>query len=288
MQLIIQVNHTENPKEIYELPCNFEETHFKNKWLARYYAAKERNDPISEPWAFYNLNDSWSDTHTLEFLNQQLSICNNLVPNMFNRYLLDVDDQDALNYLHSVFELRHGKLDSWKTDPLFKKHGKKLLKALSLVNQTIHRCEGVHSNNKKIRVVYFDLPKTELYSLEDYKLFTTSVEFGGVYVNYADVGKPINELAIAEDVYHYDVVPFLHYSSDFVIRFNDSDGVERLRVEEEYKKANSDIIAIAGYQLDDPRITSGTLKIAQLQYKSKKLILAKLSKYNNIIDVIVR
>ena len=287
MQLIIQLNHLENPGEIYELPCNFEETHFKNKWLARFYAAKERNDPISEPWSFYNLNDTWSDTYTLEFLNKQLSICNGLVPMLFNTRLTDINDQDTLNYLHSVFEQTHGKLDEWKTRTLFKKYGRKLRKALSNINQTIHRCEDSH-NSKKIRVVYFDLPKTELYTHQDYKIFTTVVEFGGVYVHYTDVGKPIEELAIADDVYHQDIVPYLHYSVDFSIKFNDFDGIEQSQAEEQYKNDNRDMIADCGYEYGDPRLTSGSIKIAQLEYKSKHNTLTEISKYNNIHDVIIK
>lgn len=190
MRLIIQVNNTNNPSEIYELSCIFEETHFKNKWLARYYAAKERNDPISEPWAFYNLNDQWSDEYTIKFLNEHIDICNEIVPDLFNRHLADVSDQETLNYLHSVFEITHGQLDEWKDNPLFKEHPVQLRESLSQVNQTIHRCEWANSEqNRKIRVVYFDLPKTELYTEEDYALFSTAINFGGVYVHYADVGK---------------------------------------------------------------------------------------------------
>ena len=122
MQLIIQLNNTDNPDDIYDLRCTFEDTPFKDKWLARFYAAKERNDPISEPWAFYNLNNAWSDHYTVGFLNHQIFECNAIVPGMFERYLTDIKDHDTLNYLHSVFELHHGKLDEWKTNPLFKEH----------------------------------------------------------------------------------------------------------------------------------------------------------------------
>ena len=288
MELIIQLNHSDHPDEIYELPCDFEDTHFKNKWLARFYAAKERNDPISEPWAFYNLNDAWTNNHTVEFLNQKIEICNELVPGMFSRYLTDIADQDTLNYLHSVFELHHGKLDEWKTDPLFEAHPTALRESLSHINQTIHRCEESNHNDRKIRVVYFDLPKTEEYAVEDYELFTTAIDFGGVYVHYTDVGKPIEELAVAEDEWHYGIVPYLHYSADFSIRFNNDDGVEQHRLETLYKANNSDLLRQSGFKRLDYRLTPGSIKIAQLKYEIEQETLAKVSKYNNIYDVIVR
>ena len=87
MKLVIQLTHTDRPHDLYELPCVFEETHFKNKWLARYYAAMERGDEISEPWAFYNLNDDWSEEKTLAFLNEKIDLCNELVPNLFGKPL---------------------------------------------------------------------------------------------------------------------------------------------------------------------------------------------------------
>ncbi len=291
MKLIIQINNTDRPEVIYELPCDFEETHFKNKWLARFYAAKERGDPISEPWAFYNLNEDWSDEHTLEFINEKIDICNSMVPGLFNTHLTDINDQDTLNYLHSVFEKTHGKLDEWKTNPLFNTvlHPIAFRESLSHINQTIHRCEGIDVNtNRKIRVVYFDLPKTELYADKDYNLFTTTLEFGGVYVHYTDVGKTIEELAMVDDTYHFDVVPYLHYSADFSIKFNDSDGVARQLKEQEYIEDNREILMSKGYAPDDVRLTSGSIKIAQLEYESKEDVLAVVARCNNIYDVIIK
>ena len=291
MKLIIQINNTNRSDVIYELPCNFEETHFKSKWLARFYAAKERGDAISEPRAFYNLNNAWSAEFTLEFLNKHIDVCNRMVPGLFDTHLTDISDSDTLNYLHSVFERTHGKLDEWKTNPIFNTvpHPIAFRESLSHINQTIHRCEGTHIvTNKKIRVVYFDLPKTELYADKDYNLFTTTLEFGGVYVHYTDVGKPIEELAETNDAYHHDIVPYLHYSADFSIKFNDDDGVVRQLKETEYKEDNLEILMSKGYAPDDVRLTAGSIKIAQLEYDNKEDVLAIVARCNNIFDVIIK
>jgi len=292
MKLVIQLNHTSAPTLIYELPCTFEETHFKDKWLARFYAAKERKDPISEPWAFYNLNNEWSNDWLVSFMNQKIDICNEIKPGLFNRHLTDVTDQQTLNYLHAVFEITHGTLDSWKEDQLLL-NNPALRESLSYINQTIHRCESSGDpQSRKIRVVYFDLPKTELYAPEDYDLFTTSMDFGGVYVHYTDVGKPIQELAVANDTDHHAIVPYLHYSADFIIRFCDSDGIAQLNAEEEYKRTNATLLSEFGYEVGDVRLTAGKIKIAQLDFTpdpfNKQNVLNKIAKCNNIANVIIK
>ena len=287
MDLVVELTHTERPNDIYTLECQLLDTPFKDKWLARYYAAMERGDKISEPWAFYNLNNEWTEEQTLRFLNERIDICNQIVPGLFDRNLDDINDQDTLNYLHAVFEETHGKLDEWKDSPIFKEHPRLLRESLSHINQTIHRCEG-HGSDKKIRVVYFDLPKTELLSAEDYDLFTTQVDFGGVYMHYTDVGKPIEELAVANDQYHHDIVPYLHYSVDFSIRFYDDDGIRDRERQELYVKDNQQYLTHIGYPPGDPRLTPGTIKIAQLDYAYRAQVLGDIKHYNWIHKVIVR
>jgi hypothetical protein len=288
MKLIIELSHTDRPYDLHRLVCNLEETPFKNKWLARYYAAKERNDKISEPWAFYNLNNDWNEKWVLAFLNQKIDICNEIWPDgdLFDRHIDDIKDQDTLNYLHAVFEETHGKLDAWMDNPHLNASPPALRESLSHINQTIHRCEG-HEFDKKIRVVYFDLPKTKVYAPEDYELFTTRIDFGGVYVNYADVGKPLEELAIANDHYHHDIVPYLHYSVDFIVKFYDDDGVDQHRAEQEYIDNNHELLASKGYAPNDLCLTPGRIKIAQLEYKSQRSVLNELKHYNWIHDVII-
>ena len=117
---------------------------------------------------------------------------------------------------------------------------------------------------------------------------TTATDFGGVYVHYTDVSKAVEELAVTEDAYHYDIVPYLHYSADFSIKFNDTDGVEQQRLEQLYKDNNSDILGCCGYKHNDPRLTAGSIKLAQLEYDSKHAVLVELAKYNNVLDVVIR
>jgi hypothetical protein len=282
---ILRLSNKNNHQDIYDLEFDLIDSSFLLKWVDRYLLAKQRQDNISEPWAFYNLNNDWSESATVDFLNYHINQCNNLVPRLFSQTLSDINDQDTLNYIHSVFELHHGKLDEWQTNSLFIENPK-LREHLSFINQTVHRCESL-GKIKKIRIVYFDLPKTEKFSDSDYKLFTDQIEFGGLYTLYADVGKNLESLATDNDDHHHDFVPNLHYSVDCVVKFVDNDGIENQKLYNNFLVENWDYFRSKGYVKNDPRLTTGAIQIAQLNYTNKQQILNDLQNYNYIQDLIV-
>lgn len=284
-QLIVRLSKKDDYRQTYDLKFKLEKHSFVAKWIDRYLAAQQRQDPISEPWAFYNLNNDWSNEHIIDFINHHIDICNSYVPNMFEKKLENTHDQDTLNYIHSVFEMHHGKIDEWLSNPLFEKNPKELRESLSHINQTVHRAESTKSY---IRVVYFDLPKDFVFSIEDYALFTDSVDFGGIYTLYADVGKNLESLSQDRDDHHHDFVPNLHYSVDFVIRFFDvnfQQANERKQLYKQFFDNNKDYFESKGYFWGDPRLTTGSIKLAQLTYSDKQQILEEVSQYNNIQGV---
>ena len=286
-QLIVRLSKKEDHRLTYDLKFKLEKHSFVTKWVDRYLAAQQRQDPISEPWAFYNLNNDWSNDRIIEFINHHIDICNRYVPNMFERKLESIQDQDTLNYIHSVFEIHHGKIDEWLTNPLFENNPKELRESLSHINQTVHRAES-HNKNGYIRVVYFDLPKDCTFEEDDYKLFTDLIEFGGVYTLYADVGKNLESLSRDHDYHHHDFVPNLHYSVDFVIRFFDLTDQEvkgRHQLYKQFFENNKDYFESKGYYWGDPRLTTGAIKLAQLVYSDKQQVLEEVSRYNNIQSV---
>lgn len=283
--LIVRLSKKHDYRQTYDLKFKLEKHSFVAKWIDRYLAAQQRQDPISEPWAFYNLNNDWSNEHIIDFINHHIDICNSYVPNMFEKKLENIHDQDTLNYIHSVFEMHHGKIDEWLSNPLFEKNPKELRESLSHINQTVHRAESTKSY---IRVVYFDLPKDFVFSVEDYALFTDTVDFGGIYTLYADVGKNLESLSQDHDDHHHDFVPNLHYSVDFVIRFFDvnfQQANERKQLYKQFFDNNKDYFESKGYFWGDPRLTTGSIKLAQLTYSDKQQILEEVSQYNNIQGV---
>lgn len=285
--IIVRLSQKNNHSKTIDLRFKLESNQFVYKWTERYLAAQQRQDPISEPWAFYNLNQDWSEQTIVDFINHHIDVCNSYVPEMFDRKLTSVQDQDTLNYIHSVFEQHHGQIDDWLTNIIFEKHPKQLRESLSHINQTVHRAES-HSRNPYIRVVYFDLPKDYSFDAEDYKLFTDCVDFGGIYTLYADVGKNLESLSKDNDCHHHDFVPNLHYSADFAIRFFDVSEQEAKTKKQSYKKfydEHRDYFEHKGYNWGDPRLTTGAIKLAQLIYTDKEKLLQKISEYNNIQSV---
>ena len=286
--ITVRLSKKDNHQDTYDLNFDLISSSFLPKWIDRFLHAQQRQDNISEPWALYNLNDQWNAQYTVDFLNQNINTCNNIHPGMFTRNISDIDDQDTLNYLHSVFELHHGQLDTWQTNPIFQtEQGNQLRQCLSHINQTVHRCEGHARLDPKLRVVYFDLPKTERFTEEDYKLFVNTVDFGGMYTLYADVGKPLDALAIDDDDHHHDFVPNLHYSVDFQVGFYDNTDNFFIHKCKEFYDANATYFNDKGYQWGDPELTTGHIKIAQLRYDNKQLVLDNLKNYNNIQSVFV-
>ena len=285
--IIVRLSQKDNHRATFDLRFKLESNQFVHKWTERYLAAQQRQDVISEPWAFYNLNNDWSENKIAEFINHHIDICNSYVPGMFDRKLDSINDQDTLNYIHSVFERHHGQIDDWLDNILFEKHPTELRESLSHINQTVHRAES-HSKKPYIRIVYFDLPKDYTFDKEDYKLFTDTVDFGGAYTLYADVGKNLESLSRDQDDHHHDFVPNLHYSADFTVRFFDIAEQESQIRREQYQtfyESKKEYFENKGYHWGDPRLTTGAIKLAQLIYTDKEKMLEQISKYNNIQSV---
>ena len=287
--LIIRLSQKENYSETYDLHFNLIQSSFLPKWIDRLLNAQQRQDPISEPWAFYDCDNRASNVDVQQMLNTQIDFCNSISPGLFDRKLENINDQDCLNYIHSIFELHHGKLDEWLTNPLFNTpQGNELRHALSQINQLVHKCESATRNKSpKIRVVWFDLPKTKCYSQNDYTLFTNDIEFGGLYTLYADVGKNLESLASDNDHHVHDFVPNLHYSADFQVRFHDRNGNHIAHRCDRYLQDNWEYFKSKGYSKNDPRLTTGNIKLAQLQFNDRKEILDALSQYDNIQNVLI-
>jgi len=283
-KIIIRLSLKEDYTQTYDLIFNLVASSFLPKWVNRYLHCKQRQDSISEPQAFYNLNNDWSNQRIVEEINTSIDFCNQY-ERIFDRHLASIEDQDTLNYIHSVFELRHGQLDMWKNDLLVNKFPE-LRKALSSINQAVHRAES-HGRNPRIRCVWFDLPKTEKFTSEDYKLFTNQVDFGGIYTLYADVGKNLESLSTDNDTHHHDFVPNLHYSVDFVVNFYETSGIQEQKIHKEYLLNNLEYFKNIGYTAEDPRLTTGRIKLAQLEYKDKQTVLTNIANHNNIQDVIL-
>jgi hypothetical protein len=257
---------------------------FVPKWVNRVLEAQQNQYPISEPWAMYNLNSDMNDEFIKENINRLMKEVDQ-EHELFGIQIEDIKDQDLLNKIHAIFEETHGALDEWKTNPVFKNKSEMFRKNLSEINQLVHACESARGT-PKIRIVWFDLPKTKLFNDDDYDLFTNKRTFGSLYHLYSDVGKNIEALTEDNDDHHHGVVPNLHYSADCVCYFRDNSEGEVMQMEREQKKyieRNGNYLKENGYAVDDKRLTTGRVEIARLETDlDNEELLEKMKNFNHI------
>lgn len=289
-KVLVRFSKQNNYNDCYDLTFRLINNSFVPKWIDRINQAKSRQDPISEPWAMKRFNQNLSPQDCLLRLNQLIDSVNTY-EKLFDRKLKDINDQDTLNQIHSVFEKHHGKLDEWLKNPLFDNKPKQFREWLSQINQYVHLCEQVKDNRPSVRFVWFDLPKTEKFSNDDYKLFTNRYDFGVIYSLYADVGKNIEALAEDDDDHHHDFVPNLHFSADCRVDFGTFPEARVKENEIKYKKfimENQSMLESKGYTINDPRLTCGHIPIAKLiTNKSETQIVHELSQYDCIQDLVL-
>lgn len=286
--VIVRLSKKSNHSDIFDLKFKLLDNLFVPKWIDCILLTQQLQYPISEPWAFYNLNNQFTEELIVNKINDLISQINTY-EKLFDCKLKNTNDQDTLNKIHSIFEKHHGKLDEWLTNPLFKNKPKHFRNLLSQINQFVHLCESRQSKTQKIRIVWFDLPKTNKFSNDDYKLFTNARKFGTLYTLYSDVGKNIESLTIDNDAHHHDIVPNLHYSADCKIYFYTDTSNEIEQRQQKYKKyldENEQYLKTKGYTKNDSRLTTGHIPLAKLETKyNEKELLNHLSNFDNIQSV---
>jgi hypothetical protein len=185
------------------------------KWIERIELAQKRYE-IDDPKRFYGFGPLESQQkYALNSINECIDIIN-AQTNLIDRKLMVVNDQDTLNYLHHIFEINHGLLDKQVNKNI------KLMTDLSNLNILIHRCEAVSRNALPRHVItWFGLPKDKLLDDADYDHMIYNWLPGTVFLNYCEIGKTMEDLAIDNDHYIADEAfqPFKHYSADFVVYF---------------------------------------------------------------------
>jgi hypothetical protein len=241
------------------------------RWVSKIFAAQSAGYPIDHPDRFYGFNSHQHQVQdALHRINQCVDVINQFKP-IVDRKLTDINDQDTLNYLHHIFEVYHGLLD--KPTKFFLVAPKLVQQALSELNLCVHRCERVGRNTipkPSHTVTYFGLPKTDRLALQDYALFTDLMKFGGIYLNYVEIGKTIADLAQDQDQYIDDQAfkPFRHYSADFYVTLYDSNpqltGKLRYNINDYYIK-NSQFFINQGLDINHPYLRPGSIQVAEIR-----------------------
>lgn len=253
---------------------------------------------MDNPDRFYGFG-SFDDEceKAIGLINQSISTINDYQP-LIQRSISDVRDQDTLNYLHNIFEKYHGQLDQqdhefWRAAP------QTVRQALADLNIHVHRCESLRSGKLLPRFVctWYGMPKNDVlphYLKEKYSVDRS--QFGGVYLNYAEIGKTAQDMAFDNDTYMDEKMfqPFNHYSADFTVEFFD-DSEETIENRQKktfsYFESNRNFFSKFGIEsADDIRIKPIKFKIGQLLYEfqDKEYIISQIRKDQWVSSVILK
>ena len=176
--------------------------------------------PLDDPKRFYGFNslekDKSNALRNCQVIVQEINAWNPII----EKTLSAVEDQDTLNYLHSVFEQWHGLLDQQPRHPVYGIIPNYVRKLLADLNVAVHRCESVaRGNAPRFVCTWYGMPKDQELP-EDIRAScgVLSPEFGTVCLNYCEVGKTLEDLVIDRDRYisAQAFKPFKHFSADFV------------------------------------------------------------------------
>ena len=281
---LLRLSQKKDHTKYFDLKFKLLNHHFVKKWIDCILEAQQKGYQISEPWAIYNINNKLNAEFVKNNLNRLIKEVDN-IHKLFGFQLSDITDQNTLNKIHAIFELNHGRLDAWKTNPLFKNKPDQFRKNLSEINQFVHACEGVNSASK-IRIVWFDLPKYKTFTDEDYQLFTNKRTFGSIYTLYCDVGKNIESLAIDNDDHHHGIAPNIHYSADCHVYFCTDSNHEISMLENKHRsyiENNKKYIESQGYQINSKKLTTGRIELAKLETDlTEKELIEKIKIFDNI------
>jgi hypothetical protein len=220
----------ENTRDTITLEFALRDNPVVERWVERVKTA-QASYPIDDPKRFYGFGtEDEQISNALVGINKCIELVNSH-KRIINRTLLDIRDQDTLNYLHHIFEVHHGLLDQqtgdyWSTAPSGAR------RALADLNIWVHRCETAGRGAEPRHVVtWFGLPKDRTLDIADYSYFTDTWQPGTVFLNYVEIGKTIQDLAEDNDQYIAPEAfqPFRHYSADFVVRFFGQDQIQANR-----------------------------------------------------------
>lgn len=247
---------------------------FVNLWIERIYTALQQYT-VDDPTRFYGLDEN-DILNSIDKINRCIFTINSHRP-IINRTVSNPIDVDTLNYLHNIFEVYHGLLDQ-QTHEFFISAPDNVKKSLADLNILVHRCESCIRGMKPRHVVtYFGLAKNKVLLPEHYELFTPQYSFGSVYLNYVEIGKTLEDLAIDNDQYISEDAfqPYKHYSADFSVMFFDSSIAEinytKQKMTEFYIK-NKNFFDKLDLNLESGMLKPGRIPLADLDSHGQELL----------------
>lgn len=269
----IEINYA-NPndlEDVYSVQFKLKDHAVAQKW-ANMVTIADKKYPIDDPGRFYGFYDKEELINQgMTKINSTIDIINSFKP-IVDRHLENITDQDTLNYLHHIFEIYHGLLDSqtsdfWNTSP------QSVKKALADLNIQVHECESIGRNATPTpanAVTWYNMPKVTKLRDDDYNLFEMGSRIGNIYLLYTEIGKTLEDLSFDNDQYIFETAfkPFRYISADFIVKYyNDIDLSKlesKINLMEKYYHRNEKFFTDRGLHWGHPYLSPGTISVAEL------------------------
>jgi len=237
-------------------------------WLERMSARNQY--PLDCPDRFYGFDPrEQEENRALAMIQNNIDTINNYSP-IIAKKITSVRDQDALNYLHNIFERYHGLLDRQDRN-FFVSAPTEVKQALADLNINVHRCESVARGNRpRFVCTWYGLPKIKTLPDTVFQYGTLNPKFGSVCLNYCEIGKTLEDLTQDRDNYIGDDAfrPFNHYSADFNVRLHEetvSYAAEKLLRMQQYYLDHQTFFYDRGYtKFQDARLLPLRFPVAEL------------------------
>ena len=276
-----------------ELSFVIGETNIAQRWARKLHFAISKRYKLDDPRRFYGHTSlSKESKDTLKWITECIDTINDHDP-IIERSISRVDDQDTLNYLHSMFEQYHGQLG--EPTGWFESAPDTVQRAIAELNVLVHRCESlVRGAKPRLVCTYYRMPKQDCLAWSDYDLMTDHTAFGDLCLNYCEIGKTLEDFWRDQDDYvtAQTFKPFRYFSADFNVRLYELDA-EELQYQRtgiaEYYDANREQFESAGIRdRRHPHLKAGTIVVAQLipEHRDKALTVFAEHSYVSSIELI--
>ena len=276
-----------------ELSFVIGETNIAQRWARKLHFAISKRYKLDDPRRFYGHTSlSKESKDTLKWITECIDTINDHDP-IIERSISRVDDQDTLNYLHSMFEQYHGQLG--EPTGWFESAPDTVQKAIAELNVLVHRCESlVRGAKPRLVCTYYRMPKQDCLAWSDYDLMTDHTAFGDLCLNYCEIGKTLEDFWRDQDEYvtAQTFKPFRYFSADFNVRLYELNA-EELQEQRtgiaEYYDANREQFESAGIRdRRHPHLKAGTIVVAQLipEHRDKALTVFAEHSYVSSIEII--
>ena len=261
-------------------------------WLER--MSQRDQWPLDDPDRFYGFNTQEKDQLiALSKIQECIQGINAWQP-LVTRNLSSVYDQDTLNYLHNIFEQWHGLLDQQPVHPEYGFIPQEVKQHLANLNVGVHRCESsARGNRPRFVCTWFGMPKDKTLPVEHMQKYgTLNPKFGSVCLNYAEIGKTLEDLTQDRDNYISDDAfkPFNHYSADFNVRMHEETVgyvSEKLVKMQEYYNLHREFFFNQGLTtFQDPRLLPLRFPVAELiETMPREQLLKEIQQRQHITQV---